>query len=118
MSTKPKTIDVSILGRTYKVACTDEERESLLAAVDYLDAKMSEIKETGKVASVERIAVMAALNISHELLSQRDNATVADMHQHGQEVPEDGFDFDSVKRRMISMQALLDDVLLPQDRLI
>ena len=59
------------MGRTYKVACADDERERLLAAVAYLDRKMTEIKSAGQVASAERIAVMAALNIAHELLSSR-----------------------------------------------
>ena len=65
MSTKPKTLDVTIMGRNYKVACADEEREGLLAAVTHLDDKMNEIKAIGKVASAERIAVMAALNTEY-----------------------------------------------------
>ena len=104
MSTKQKTLDVSIMGRTYKVACTDDERDALLAAVEYLDRKMSEIKSTGKVASAERIAVMAALNITHELLSCRDSGA--------------GFDIEALKRRMNSMKATLDEVLAAQERLL
>src|SRR5881628_1965354 len=56
MNQKSKTLDVTIMGRTYKVACTEEERNALLSAVAYLDRKMSEIKSTGRVASAERIA--------------------------------------------------------------
>src|SRR5882724_12619974 len=63
------------MGRTYKVACSEEERNALLSAVAYLDRKMTEIKSAGRVASAERIAVMAALNITHELLSSRNNAS-------------------------------------------
>jgi len=48
-----------------------KERNALLSAVAYLDRKMTEIKSAGRVASAERIAVMAALNITHELLSSR-----------------------------------------------
>ncbi len=107
MSTKPKTLDVTIMGRNYKVACADEEREGLLAAVTHLDDKMNEIKAIGKVASAERIAVMAALNTAHELLQLRDGKSVGS-----------SFDNDGLKRRMNSMQALLDEVLVPQDRLI
>lgn len=107
MSTKSKTLDVTIMGRNYKVACGDEERESLLAAVAHLDEKMSEIKGAGKIASVERIAVMAALNIAHELLQSRISSTRAG-----------GFDIDALKRKMNSMQALLDEVLAPQERLL
>ena len=104
MSAKPKTVDVSIMGRTYKVACADDERDALLAAVGYLDGKMSEIKSVGKVASAERIAVMAALNITHELLSCRDSGA--------------GFEIEALKRRMKSMKATLDEALAAQERLI
>ncbi len=107
MTGKPKTLDVAIMGRSYKVACEEHEREGLLAAVAYLDEKMGEIKAAGKVASAERIAVMAALNIAHELLVARDGKAA-----------ELGFDTESLKRRMNSMQVLLDEVLVPQERLI
>ena len=104
MSTRQKTVDVSIMGRTYKVACEDEERDALLAAVEYLDRKMNEIKKAGKVASAERIAVMAALNITNELLSCRDSGGA--------------FDIAALKRRMNSMKATLDETLAAQERLV
>jgi len=66
MSDGPNTIEVSLLGRTYRVACEEGERESLLEAVAYLDSKMNEIRKAGKVMGAERIAVMAALNVAHE----------------------------------------------------
>ena len=104
MSAKQKTLDVSIMGRTYKVACGDNERDALLAAVEYLDIKMNEIKKAGKVASAERIAVMAALNITHELLSCRNSGA--------------GFDIEALKRRMNVMEATLDEALAAQERLL
>ena len=104
MTSKAKTLDVTIMGRNYKVACTDEERESLLAAVSYLDGKMNEIKATGKVASAERIAVMAALNIANQLLGSKSGA--ADI------------DLESYRRRINSMQATLDQALDPQEKLL
>src|SRR5437899_12949555 len=64
-----KTVEVQLLGRTYRVACEDNEREALMQAVAYLDGKMSDIRRAGKVMGAERIAVMAALNVAHELLS-------------------------------------------------
>ena len=64
-----KTVEVNLLGRTYRVACDDREREALMQAVAYLDGKMNEIRKAGKVMGAERIAVMAALNVAHELLS-------------------------------------------------
>jgi len=104
MSPKSRTLDVSIMGRSYKVACSDEEREALLAAVAYLDRKMTEIKTAGKVTGAERIAVMAALNIAHELLTARNNAG--------------SFDTEGLKRRMAAMEATLDQALAPQERLL
>ena len=68
---EPKTVEVNLLGRSYRVACDDHEREALMQAVAYLDAKMNEIRKAGKVMGAERIAVMAALNVAHELLTVR-----------------------------------------------
>ena len=102
MTDKGRSLDVSIMGRSYKVTCADGEREALMQAVSYLDQKMNEIKSSGRVGSIERIAVMAALNITHELLATR--------------VAGD-FDFASLKRRIDSMQEALDEVLAPQERL-
>ena len=108
MSTKNKTLDATIMGRTYKVSCTDEERSDLLAAVALLDRKMSEIKSNGKVASAERIAVMAALNIAHELLQSKG----------GSPGNTSSVDLDLVRRRMIAMQTVLDEALVPQEKLL
>ncbi len=63
-------ITVTILDKEYLIACTDEERHELMRSAEYLDKKMREIRETGKVVGSDRIAVMAALNISHELLTR------------------------------------------------
>ena len=69
----PKTItlDITILGREFKVACKEREREELLEAVALLDKRMREIRDAGKVTGTDRIAVMAALNFAHELLRER-----------------------------------------------
>ena len=96
MPESSKTLDVNILGRSYKVACEDAEREGLLQAVAYLDGKMGEIKSSGKVAGSERIAVMAALNLAHELLSTKIGG---------------GFDLGQAKRRIASIEAKLDEAL-------
>jgi cell division protein ZapA len=66
----PRNIEISLLGRTFKVACSKEEESELLAAAQYLDSKMRDIRENSKVIGVERIAMMAGLNIAHELLSK------------------------------------------------
>lgn len=69
-----KAVDVKIMGREFTISCTEEEREGLLGAVSYLNKKMSEINDAGKVIGVERIAIMAALNLSHELLHAKNGS--------------------------------------------
>jgi len=101
-SEKTNTLDVTILDREFRVACPKEERAELLDAVAYLDKNMREIRDAGKITSVERIAIMAALNIAHELLTIRLG---------------NGFDMADFKRRMESMQAAIDTVLADQDEL-
>ena len=65
-------VSVNILDKEYRVACPQEEREALLISARYLDEKMREIRDGGKVIGGERIAVMAALNIVNELLQQKN----------------------------------------------
>lgn len=102
MANTPKTLEVSLLGRSYKVACEDSEREALLQAVAYVDGKMGEIKNSGKVAGTERIAVMVALNIAHEHLSTKLGG---------------GFDLGQAKRRIALIEAKLDEAIARQDKL-
>jgi cell division protein ZapA len=96
------TLDITILGRTYKVACAEGERDALLRTAAYLDAKMGEIRNAGKVSGTERIAVMAALNIAHELLTTKSAG---------------GFDIGEAKRRIAAVEAKLDSVLAKQEKL-
>ncbi len=67
-------VTVSILGKEFVVACPDNERESLNRAARYLDQQMRQIQESGKVLGVERCAIMAALNLSNELLALQKQA--------------------------------------------
>ncbi len=76
MSQQSTTVEVRILDKEYLVACPLEEQEALLRAARHLDSKMREIRASGKVFGTERIAVMAALNITHELL-ERDTMSDA-----------------------------------------
>ena len=66
-----KPISVSILDKEYMVACDEKERESLFATVKYLNMKMQQLRDSGKIIGTERIAVMTALNIAHEYLEYR-----------------------------------------------
>jgi len=71
-------VSVRLLDREYQVACPVDERSDLLDSAEYLDGKMREIRDSGKVVGLERIAVIAALNIANELIKQRKHGTVAE----------------------------------------
>ena len=99
---EPKSLQITIMGRDFRVACPDEEQAGLLEAVDYLNKKMIEIRDAGKVIGIERIAVMAALNIAHELLSVKVGG---------------GFDMGEIKRRMNRMETVIDQAMSEQSKL-
>jgi len=102
MAEAAKTVEVQLLGRTYRVACEDNEREALMQAVAYLDGKMNEIRRAGKVMGAERIAVMAALNVAHELLSVKLGS---------------GFDMGQAKKRLSAIESRLDAAIAKQEKL-
>ncbi len=66
MNDKPTAVSVSILGKEYPIACSANEKDELLASAQYLDKKMREIRDQGRIVSLDKIAIMAALNIAHE----------------------------------------------------
>ena len=102
MTEPTNSVEVTLLGRTYRVACEESEREALMQAVAYLDGKMNEIRKAGKVMGAERIAVMAALNIANDLLRARREAAPA---------VSNGFDAVSAQRRIEAMQQAIEQVL-------
>jgi cell division protein ZapA len=69
---KAEPVSIRILDREYTVGCEPEERDSLQAAARLLDAKMREIRGGNRVAALDRVAVLAALNLAHELQLLRD----------------------------------------------
>ena len=73
MKSDAKPMRVHILDKEYLVACPDDEREALFASAQFLTEKMKEIRDSGKIVGADRIAVMAALNMAHELLEQRNS---------------------------------------------
>lgn len=74
MNENGKPVTVSILDKQYLISCDDNEREQLHTAITFLNTKMLEMKNSGKVIGSERIAVMTALNLAHELLAyKREN---------------------------------------------
>jgi cell division protein ZapA len=101
MSADAKTLQINIMGREFQVACAPEEQKALREAVDYLNRKMQDIQAQGKITGVDRIAMMAALNISHEYLTTRFG----------------NFDVSEFKRRMNSIENVIDQALSEQDKL-
>jgi len=77
MSEQPARVSVRILEKEYFVACGHEERADLLDSAEYLSVKMREIRDSGKVVGLDRIAVMAALNMANELLKRGREQTVS-----------------------------------------
>jgi len=103
VSTDEKTrekgaMTVSLLGREFRVGCPEGEERQLMASVDYLNKKLKEVRDTGKVVGNERIAIMAALNIAHESLTNPGKAHA-------------GVDSAAMKRRIASMQETLEAAL-------
>lgn len=80
MSHTKESINIDILGKRFTFTCQSDEIESLQKAAVYLNQKMREIRDTGRIFGIDRIAIMAALNISHELLTERHQS--ADYKEH------------------------------------
>ena len=75
-------ISVNILGKEYQVACPDEEKDALIASAQLLHNNMEQIRSAGKIVGLDRIAVMAALNLAHDLISlQNNNGGMDDVNQ-------------------------------------
>ena len=94
-------VKVSILGREFFVGCKESECDSLENAATYLDKQMREVQSTGKLIGVDRCAIMAALNISHEFLELRRKGTESA----------------DVKTRVRSLQKKIEDVMQEQTQL-
>ncbi|RLK48202.1 cell division protein ZapA [Alkalispirillum mobile] len=75
-------VKIQILDKEYMIGCPEEEKQGLLQSADYLHRKMKEIRDRGKVLGTDRIAVMAALNITYELLeARRENESMEDVRR-------------------------------------
>lgn len=89
-------VEIKILGKEYRIACTPAERSDLLESARQLDEKMREVRDTGRVVGQDRIAVMAALNIAHELtLARKDQSSTS---------PE-------IDEQLIKLQSKIDETL-------
>lgn len=97
-----KQLDVTIMGREFRVACPPEEEVALMEAVAFVDRRMREIRDSGNVMGVDKIAIMAALNIAHEFMGTRIAG---------------GFDVADFRRRIVHMQETIDEALKEQQQL-
>jgi len=97
-----ESLELSILGRSYRVACTADERADLIACARYVDQKMEAIRASGKILGADRIAVMAALQIAQELMAAKNS---------------DGVSIVELRRRLRDLNVLADDMLAPQEKL-
>lgn len=97
-----ENLSVSILGREYRLACSPDEKEALLKSAQLVDSKMQTIRDGGKVMGADRIAVMAALQFAHELLSAKGS---------------DGVQVGELRRRLGDLLQVCDEALLPQEKL-
>ena len=92
-------LTVSLLGREFRVACPEGEEKQLLASADFLNRKLKEVRDTGKVTGNERIAIMAALNIAHEMMSNKCTPQSS------------SFDGAAFRRRIVAMQETVESAL-------
>ena len=92
MSSQVTPVTIKVLDKEYMVSCPPEERESLVESARLLDRRMRETRDGGKVLGTERMAVIAALNIVHELLQtreehrEREQALGAEMQRLGEKI--------------------------------
>lgn len=99
---KTISLDIAIMGREYRIACPESERERLQQSAALLDRKMREVRDSGKINGAERIAVMAALNIAHDFISSRGA----------------GMEPGELVSRLANLNQTLDQALAPQDNLL
>jgi cell division protein ZapA len=89
MSDRLVRVSVRILEKEYQVACLPEERSELLDSAEFLNGKMRDIRDAGNIVGLDRIAVMAALNLAHELLKRnRTESTDSDVSERVRQMRE------------------------------
>lgn len=96
MSDEKLPVAVKILDKEFRVSCPANERDALFASAELLNQRMREVRDSGKVFGTDRVAIMAALNLTHELLQQR----------HVQQAEEE-----ALSRRIEAMQARIERAL-------
>jgi cell division protein ZapA len=97
-----ESLTLTIFGRDYRIACSPDERADLVACARYVDAKMNDIRDTGKVMGADRVAVMTALQIAQELFSAKAGG---------------GASLGEIKRRVRQLNEIADEMLATQEKL-
>jgi cell division protein ZapA len=97
-----ENVSVTILDREYRLACEPQEKDALLSCAQYVDGKMTMIRDGGKILGADRIAVMAALQIALELFKAKTA---------------DGVEVGELRQRVRDLLQVCDDALLPQEKL-
>jgi len=93
-------VSVSILGKEYQIACPEEEKPALISSAQLLHSNMEQIQSSGKIIGLDRIAVMAALNLAQELINLQDH---------------EGHDLDDINKSILLMKEKV-NAFLEQDR--
>jgi cell division protein ZapA len=104
VSVEKGALTINIMGREFRVGCPEGEERQLLASVDYLNRKLKEVRDVGKVTGNERIALMAALNVAHELLAQQ-------RAPGGANPGANNVDTQAIRRRIVAMQETVESAL-------
>ena len=104
-----KGVTITVMGREFRVAAPDGEERQLLASVEFLNKKMREIRDTGKVVGNERIAIMAALNIAHEHIQKPGGGRSA---KGSSEI-----DVDFARRKISAFEDIIEKAISDQEKL-
>lgn len=91
------TLDIKIMGRDFRLACTAEEKPQLMRAINVVDTRMEAIREGGKAMGVDRIAMLAALQIAHDTIKEQGQGS--------------GLDTEVLERKIQTIASAIDDAL-------
>jgi cell division protein ZapA len=96
-------LDVRILDREFRLAVDEEDKPRLLEAVRMVDDRMRHIRDNGRVSGLERIAIMAALQLAHEILGDNDTSAATRSAEAAQKIRRLSEEIDTEIRRQESL---------------
>lgn len=115
-SSESRAITISIMGRDFRVATSSAGEKHMLESVDYLNQRMKEVRDTGKVVGNERIAIMAALNITLEHFTKLSTAAAPQVISNVA-LLRGAVDESAVKRRIENLDNMIERAISDQDKL-